>query len=132
MKLTHYTGGLKILIYGCILYLYLALIEQNGVISKKPSIRNESVMLGGNITFGLNASKYETVAWVHNSSKIILHWSAGKKMSTKSNVRSETPTWLTISDAQINDSGLYTLMILTNLSSTTYFFLNVNGTSVST
>ncbi|AHC02809.1 membrane protein EE50 [Proboscivirus elephantidbeta5] len=132
MKLTHHTGNLKIFIYCCVFFIYIALNQQKGVMSiqtiTRTNIRNESVSLGGNITFGVNASNYQMVAWMHNSSQIIVHWDGGKHRVTRPNVKSETPTHITILNAGFNDSGLYTLIVFTNLSSTKYFFLNVNGT----
>nr|AYF58535.1 glycoprotein vIgFam3 [Elephant endotheliotropic herpesvirus 1A] len=127
--MTTYTKIWKAVICCCIAYVYILSIDQ-GVLTEKPSMVDKVVSAGGNVSLKLNGTHYISIAWLHNSSLILL-WEKNTTKSPRPNVHSQTPTCITITNAHVNDSGIYTALGFTNTGlSSTRFNLRVNITTV--
>nr|AYF58479.1 glycoprotein vIgFam3 [Elephant endotheliotropic herpesvirus 1B] len=128
--MTTYTKIWKAVICCFIAYIYLLSIDQ-GVMTEKPSMVDKVVSLGENVTLKLNETKYTSIAWLHNSSLVLLWERNTTTKNPRSNVHSQTPTCITITNAHVNDSGIYTALGFTNVGlSSTRFNLRVNTTTV--
>nr|AYF58506.1 glycoprotein vIgFam3 [Elephant endotheliotropic herpesvirus 1A] len=129
-----YTKAWRMILCCCITYLVLISIDR-GVMAQKSSIETKFVGIGGNVSLELNTkTNYSIVTWMHNTSQIVLLWKDGNKKITRPNIQSQSPSCMTITNAQRNDSGLYTavgLMPANGKISTTRFSLKVNDTSMS-
>nr|AYF58418.1 glycoprotein vIgFam3 [Elephant endotheliotropic herpesvirus 1A]QOE74639.1 glycoprotein vIgFam3 [Elephant endotheliotropic herpesvirus 1A] len=125
-----YTKIWKAVICCFIAYIYLLSIDHQGVMTGKPSMVDKVVSAGGNVSLKLNGTQYISIAWLHNSSLIVL-WEKNTTKSPRPNVHSQTPTCITITNAHVNDSGIYTALGFTNVGlSSTRFNLRVNTTTV--
>nr|AYF58581.1 glycoprotein vIgFam3 [Elephant endotheliotropic herpesvirus 1A] len=104
-----YTKAWRTILCCCITYLVLISID-HGVMTQKPAMVHKVVSSGGNLTLQLNGTKHPSVAWMHNSSMIMLWQNNSTTKGSRTNVYSQTPNSITITNAHMNDSGIYTAL----------------------
>nr|AYF58445.1 glycoprotein vIgFam3 [Elephant endotheliotropic herpesvirus 1A]AYF58608.1 glycoprotein vIgFam3 [Elephant endotheliotropic herpesvirus 1A] len=104
-----YTKAWRTILCCCIMCIFLISIDE-AVMTHKSNMILKTVSIGQNLTLQLNETKHTSVAWMHNSSLLVLWENNVNKTSGRPNIYFQTPDSITITNARINDSGIYTAL----------------------